>query len=77
VTLGGRLTGTLVMIAGVGIIASLASIFASVLIPPAKSPSDSVPAPTEDRVARELTGLRDEVAALRRSVSAGQDAPET
>ena len=40
VTPGGRLTAVFVMFAGVGIIGSLASILASVLVPPAKSSGD-------------------------------------
>jgi voltage-gated potassium channel len=43
VTLPGRLTGVLVMLAGVGIIGALASILASVLVPPAKEEAPAGP----------------------------------
>jgi voltage-gated potassium channel len=76
VTLGGRITGTFVMFAGVGIIASLASILASVLIPPAKSegerPDDTAAGRTSQQ---EVADLRLEIAALRRSLGSGDDAP--
>src|SRR6185369_17298757 len=41
VTLLGRLTGVFVMFAGVGIIGSLASILASLLVPPAPSTEEA------------------------------------
>ena len=44
VTTLGRLTGVSVMFAGVGIIGALASILASILVPPPKSDDDEVPA---------------------------------
>jgi voltage-gated potassium channel len=65
VTTGGRITGTLVMVAGVGIIASLASIFASVLIP---TDDDTDDAARDLAVTREVASLREEIAALRRSL---------
>lgn len=46
VTMLGRLTGVSVMFAGVGIIGALASILASILVPPPKPPKE----PTEDEI---------------------------
>jgi voltage-gated potassium channel len=73
VTALGRLTGVFVMFAGVGIIGSLASILASVLVPPPKEQEASVePAttvPADDVVASELAKLRVELAALRESLA--------
>jgi voltage-gated potassium channel len=59
----GRITATLVMFAGVGIIGALASILASVLVPrPDATPAD-------DGVIRdELAAVRSELEALRRSL---------
>ena len=75
VTTLGRLTGVSVMFAGVGIIGALASILASILVPPPKSDDDEVPAvstasPAPDAsstaaILAELTALRAEVRALR------------
>ena len=73
VTLGGRLVGLFVMLTGVGIIAALASILASVLVPP---PPDEEASPTSEadprtgaipdtRLAEEIAALRSEVAELR------------
>ncbi len=73
VTTGGRLTAVAVMFAGVGIIGALASILASVLIPPPKKAEEpqgppraetppAVPSPT---VEQELAAVRSELAALR------------
>ncbi len=76
VTLLGRLTAVSVMFAGVGIIGALASILASMLVPPPKE--DKVPpatensaAPTTDAIVEELASLRAEIAALRASLPAG------
>jgi voltage-gated potassium channel len=73
VTTLGRLVGLLVMFAGVGIIGALASILASLLVPP--PPAEPEPAaagtsatPDVDRVAEELAALRAEVAALRAEI---------
>ena len=69
VTLAGRLVGLFVMLTGVGIIAALASILASLLVP--QPPSDEeAPEPTEavpeaSRLADEIAALRSEVAELR------------
>jgi len=73
VTPGGRLTATVVMFSGVGIIGSLASILASVLVPPPKSDEEPAPSPTapggsDPGVAAELAALRDEVRALREAL---------
>jgi voltage-gated potassium channel len=69
VTLAGRLVGLFVMLTGVGIIAALASILASVLVP-APPPDEDAPAQTDvspdaGRLADEVAALRSEVAALR------------
>ena len=68
----GRMVGVLVMFAGVGIIGALASILASLLVPPPKT-EETAPAtagtPVDaDTVAAELAGLRAEVAALRAEI---------
>jgi voltage-gated potassium channel len=78
VTFLGRLTGFSVMVAGVGIIGALASILASLLVPPPKEPEPAgepepaapaaAPAAVSvapDATARELARLREEIAALR------------
>jgi len=72
VTAGGRITGVFVMFAGVGIIGALASILASVLVsgPDDTRPSEPTVAAGQD-VARELTEIRSELTALRRSLGGG------
>ncbi len=75
VTFLGRVTAVFVMFAGVGIIGSLASILASILVPPpkdAEEPAAEAPAqapsaavPVSDAVASELADIRAELAALR------------
>jgi voltage-gated potassium channel len=89
VTFLGRVTAVVVMFAGVGIIGSLASILASVLVPPPKQDDDqpspegvdapaasprAVPAGTPDSVAVELASIRAELAALRQSLAATGEA---
>jgi voltage-gated potassium channel len=69
VTMIGRTTAVLVMLAGVGIIGALASILASLLVPDAEPPADEAPASGPD-VATELALLRAEIAELRAAVSA-------
>ena len=72
VTTGGRITGVFVMLAGVGIIGALASILASILVPPPKNDEgeqESVVA--TDGVQRELADIKQELAALRRTLGAG------
>jgi voltage-gated potassium channel len=73
VTTLGRLVGVFVMFAGVGIIGSLASILASVLVPQPE-PDDSVPAadPADTTVSDELASIRSELAALRQTLADGQ-----
>ncbi len=77
VTSLGRLTGVFVMFAGVGIIGALASILASILVPPAKDTTVADAAATKsindsmDAVAAELANLRAEVAAMRATLSGG------
>lgn len=75
VTVLGRITGVFVMFAGVGIIGALASILASILVPPPASDAEATvianegrQAPDADRVAEELAQLRAEVAALRAEI---------
>jgi len=85
VTLFGRMTGVFVMFAGVGIIGALASILASMLVPPPKepetaaapaapvTPSPVTPSPDPaavTAVADELAKLRAEIAELRTSLTA-------
>ena len=79
VTALGRLTGVFVMFAGVGIIGALASILASILVPPrSTSPRRPAAAPAGEALRRwraasiptstveaELAGLRAEIEALR------------
>jgi voltage-gated potassium channel len=71
----GRLTGVFVMAAGVGIIGALASILASILVPPAKDTTESDAAARDtikdaiDDVGVEVASLRAEVAALRATLS--------
>ena len=74
VTTLGRLVGLLVMFAGVGIIGALASILASLLVPPPNEADTGEPPPQtgpgvgSDAVAAELAALRAEVAALRAEI---------
>jgi voltage-gated potassium channel len=82
----GRLTAIFVMVAGIGIIGALASILASMLVAPstADEPApDEAPATmpaadavTTDAIARELAGLKAEIAQLRTTLgSSGRAAP--
>ena len=68
VTLPGRLTGFLVMLAGVGIIGALASILASILVasPEPAEGEEVVPVPAS--LQQELVDIRLELAALRTAV---------
>ncbi len=75
VTLMGRMVGVFVMFAGVGIIGALASILASMLVPPPKDPP--VPEPvahgnTPEAIVEELALLRAEIAELREAVTASR-----
>jgi voltage-gated potassium channel len=78
-TTGGRITAVFVMVAGVGIIGSLASILASVLVTPteAGSAADSSDPPVEESVEvhEELRAIRAELEALRRTLGARQSEP--
>ncbi len=73
ITTGGRFTAVLVMFTGVGVIGALASILASILIPPAKPAEKPVePQPVENPTAvsspaieQELAAVKTELAALR------------
>jgi voltage-gated potassium channel len=73
VTTAGRVTGAFVMFAGVGIIGALASILASVLVPPPKEVDE--PAVVTDRTVQELVDIKAELAALRRSLTLESDPP--
>jgi voltage-gated potassium channel len=77
VTALGRMVGVFVMFAGVGIIGALASILASLLVPPPKTDEapeageaapEASPGIDADRVVEELAQLRAEVAALRAEI---------
>jgi len=75
VTFLGRATGVFVMFAGVGIIGSLASILASLLVPSAAEVAaaddakgtdpTAAPAPTSPAIESELASIRGELAAMR------------
>jgi voltage-gated potassium channel len=77
VTMLGRITGVLVMFAGIGIIGALASILSSVLVsgPDEEDDgADGIEAPTDAGGLRdELVAIREELAALRAVVAAGPD----
>jgi voltage-gated potassium channel len=77
VTMSGRVIATFVMVAGVGIIASLASILASVLIPPANPQSHNAPMATDNAVIQELASMRRELAELRQAIAAANAAPDS
>jgi voltage-gated potassium channel len=62
VTAAGRVTGVFVMFAGVGIIGALASILASVLIPP---PKESPAGVETGAITHELAAIREALVALR------------
>ena len=70
VTTLGRTVGVFVMFAGVGIIGSLASILASILVP--QPEPDNAPLerpPTDTTVSDELASIRSELAALRQTLA--------
>jgi len=76
VTLGGRMTATYVMAAGVGIIGALASILASILVPQPAAPEETpVEAEISTSVEGELAALRQELAALRQSLGTERAGP--
>jgi voltage-gated potassium channel len=70
ITPGGRITAVFVMVAGVGIIGSLAGILSSILVPPPEAPA----APAEDAappsasLEAELAAVRSELAAMREAL---------
>ena len=72
VTAAGRITAFFVMFAGVGIIGSLASILASVLVAPT---AEDTPEEVADKASSraELNALRQEIAALRQTLVNGKD----
>ena len=71
-TVGGRITAAFVMFAGVGIIGSLASILASILVPsPSAGPSGDAPT-TDPGVRQELAEIKEELSALRRSLASDE-----
>jgi voltage-gated potassium channel len=79
ITLGGRLTGLLVMLAGVGIIGSLAGILSSLLVSPpsTQGETDGRSPPDAPTVHQELLDIRAELATLRRLlVGSDNDPPD-
>jgi voltage-gated potassium channel len=74
VTEAGRFVGVFVMVSGVGIIGALASILSSVLIPPARTPTESEVEVTDLSTHEELVNIRTELAALRQSLAVARDA---
>ena len=76
ITLPGRVTGFLVMLAGVGIIGALASILASILVPSPKTDEEGEEVPTSGSLQQELVDIQLELAALREAVVRGGDRPD-
>jgi len=81
VTLPGRITAAFVMFAGVGIIGSLASILASLLVPSAAESAEAAEAAggsadsaTDPVLHAELVAIRQELAELRRSLDVADTA---
>jgi voltage-gated potassium channel len=70
VTLGGRITAFLVMLAGVGIIGALASILASFLVAPSDSDAAADESTPDPAIQKELSAIRAELNALRASLEA-------
>jgi voltage-gated potassium channel len=69
VTLAGRVTAVFVMVAGVGIIGALASILASVLVPPRAEDQEPAAQPSiEPTLEQQLERIQGELAALREVV---------
>jgi len=76
VTAAGRITGVFVMLAGVGIIGALASILASILVPPAQTQEEADEQAREDAAVRaELAEIKQELVALRQSLRTDRDDP--
>jgi voltage-gated potassium channel len=65
VTTGGRIIAACVMIAGVGIIGSLASILASVLVAPPEPAVPAISLEAVEGITRELAAVKSELEALR------------
>jgi len=72
VTALGRITGAVVMFAGIGIIGALASIFASVLVPTPKGDTPQGSSENATSVERELSDVKAELTALRRTIEGGR-----
>jgi voltage-gated potassium channel len=75
VTTLGRITAVSVMFAGVGIIGALASILASILVPPPSQEEQDQDAADARSLQRELVDIKNELAQLRRSLAAGGPDP--
>ena len=76
VTVLGRITATLVMFAGVGIIGALASILASILVPPGATQEEKDEDASAARAMQDQLGeIKNELAALRRSLAVGGPDP--
>jgi voltage-gated potassium channel len=76
VTTGGRITGMLIMVTGVGIISALASLMASLLIGESHATSEedaADPAERQTRMEKELAAIREELAALRQLMEKDTD----
>jgi voltage-gated potassium channel len=67
VTPGGRAVAVFVMLAGVGIIGSLAGILSSILVPPPAAPAEGA-APPSASLEAELAAVRSELAAMREAL---------
>ena len=75
-TLLGRITAVLVMFAGVGIIGALASILASILVPPPQTQQERDDDASAARSLQiELVEIKNELAALRLSLAPGGSDP--
>ena len=70
VTVGGRITGILIMLTGVGIIGALASLMASLLIGESHATEEETESSQERQIVveKELSAIREELASLRRLV---------
>jgi voltage-gated potassium channel len=76
VTTAGRITGVFVMFSGVGIIGALASILASILVPPPDTEEEPDPGPPTGRtVQEELEQVRLELVALRQLIAVDRSDP--
>ncbi len=75
VTALGRAAAVFVMFAGVGIIGSLASILASILVPQQAPDAPGEPQPASETVAAELASIKSELAALRQMLADTRQGP--